>query len=484
MDRVIPAPQHVTAEEDRVDLTQKVAYSAGSLVNNLQAAVIPEMAVILNLALGVSPLLLGLVGFIPRLFDSLTDPIVGYISDNTRTKWGRRRPFIIIGAPLAGIVFAAMWQLPSGYSQYFYFGVFLLASIIYFLSYSLFATPFIALGYEMTPDYHERTRLHAFANTVGQLPWLFVPWFYFLMSSKELFTDRVQGARVLAICVGIAICLLGILPAIFCRERTLPSKGKEKTPTLPVGKRLKAHVASFFSDFVTALHCRPFAKLCGATFLVFNAYQVGISFTLYVLIYYVFSGNDHLAGDLKGRFGTLTAASSLLVIPLTGWVATKIGKRETFLITMSLSLMGYLLKWFGYNQENPSLLLLSCPFIACGIGSLFTLMSSMVADVCDYDELESGRRREGLFGAIFWWVVKIGMALAQLLFGVLLDASGFDEELASQSDRTLTLIRLFDVGIPIIATLLAIWIISEYKITEQQSHQIRKELEQRRGKLN
>lgn len=475
--------QQSTAANDRIALPQKLAYSAGSLVNNLQAAAIPAMVVILNLGLGVNPVLVGLIGFIPRLFDSLTDPVMGYISDNTRSAWGRRRPFILIGAPLAGIVFAAMWQLPSGHSQTFYFVVFLLASIAYFFSYSLFATPFIALGYEMTPDYHERTRLHAFANTVGQLPWLVVPWFYLIMANPDLFSDKVEGARTLAIGVGLAIAMLGVLPAIYCRERQLPIETR-KNASEPLGARLRAHVSRFFGDFSTALHCRPFAKLCAATFLIFNAYQVGNSFTLYVLIYYVFNGNDELAGELYGRYGTITAACSLVVIPMAGWVATKIGKRETFLLTMGLSLVGYLLKWFGYNPNYPSLLLIACPFVACGIGSLFTLMSSMVADVCDYDELDSNSRREGLFGAIFWWMVKVGMALAQLTFGVLLHSTGFRVDQSSQPLHTLQTMRLLDVGVPFLATALAIWIVSTYGISEQRSREIRHELEARRGSLS
>ena len=160
-------------------------------------------------------MLVGLIGFIPRLFDAISDPIMGYISDNTNSRWGRRRPYMLGGAIVAGVVFAAMWQLPSGHSEMFYFWVFLAASVLYFLVYTVYSTPFVAFGFEMTPDYHERTRLQAFANTAGQLAWIGVPWFYALMSSS-LFEDSVHGARVLALWVGGAILVLGIVPAIFC----------------------------------------------------------------------------------------------------------------------------------------------------------------------------------------------------------------------------------------------------------------------------
>ncbi len=473
---------HQTRPEDRISLAQKSAYAVGMLVNNLQAAALPAMVVILNLGLGMSPVLVGIIGFAPRIFDAISDPMMGYISDNTMTRWGRRRPYIFGGALLAGIVFAAMWQLPPGHSESFYFWTFLIASIFYFLAYTIYATPFVAFGFEMTPDYHERTRLQAFANTVGQLAWLGVPWFYAIMASS-LFDDTVHGARVLALWVGGAICVLGVFPALFCRERLVSLPGDVPATEAGAERGFLDHSKDFFMGIFTALSCRPFAKLCSATFLVFNGYQLGASFSLYVIIYYVFSGDNEQAGNLFGWFGTLTAVSTLGVIPLTAWISTKIGKRETFLLTISLSLVGYALKWVGYNPEHPYWLLASCPFVAFGTGSLFTLMGSMVADVCDYDELESHQRREGVFGAIYWWMVKVGMALAGLLTGVMLEASGFHVELESaQSDRTLMLLRVFDVGVPLVSSAIAIWIIATYEITETTAYEIRAELERRRGK--
>lgn len=468
------ATHYKTAPEDRISLKQKMAYAVGMLANNLQAAALPAMVVILNLGLGMDPVLVGLLGAIPRIFDAVSDPMLGYISDNTRTRWGRRRPFIFTGALTAGLIFALMWQLPEGHSQMFYFWTFLAASILFFLAYTVYATPFVAFGYEMTPDYHERTRLHAFANTVGQLAWLGVPWFYALMASN-LFRDTVHGARVLAVWVGIVVAVLGIVPSIFCREK--------KTVVPKAAKGFLQNMSEFLKGIGTTFKCSPFVKLCGATFLVFNGFQLGMSFSLYVMIYYLFNGDDSDAGKLMGSYGTLTAIFTLCVIPLTGWIATKIGKRKTFLITISLSIAGYALKWVGYNPNHPYWLLFAAPLVAFGTGSLFTLMGSMISDVCDYDELQTHQRREGVFGAIYWWMVKVGMALAGLLTGVLLKVSGFDVALGSgQADQTLFLLRVFDVGIPIITSMIALVIIATYTITEEKAHEIRTELERRRGK--
>jgi len=468
---------YATNPEDRISLKQKSAYAVGMLVNNLQAAALPAMVVILNLGLGMDPILVGLLGAIPRIFDAVSDPMLGYISDNTRTRWGRRRPFIFVGALLSGLIFALMWQLPEGHTQTFYFWTFMAASICFFLAYTVFATPFVAFGYEMTPDYHERTRLHAFANTVGQLAWLGVPWFYAIMASS-LFRDTVHGARTLAIAVGVFVAVFGIVPAIFCKEK-FASMPKVETKT-----GLWKNMYEFSKGIGITFKCKPFVKLCSATFLVFNGFQLGMSFSLYIMIYYLFNGNDADAGKLLGWFGMLTSVATLAVIPLTGWIATQIGKRRTFLITISLSIVGYALKWVGYNPEHPYWLLFAAPFVAFGTGSLFTLMGSMISDVCDFDELQTYQRREGVFGAIYWWMVKVGMALAGLLTGIMLKASGFDVALESgQAEKTLFFLRVFDVGVPIITSAIALGIIATYTISEKKAHEIRLELESRRGKI-
>jgi len=471
-------PKHyTTAPEDRISLTQKTAYAVGMFVNNLQAAALPAMVVILNLGLGMDPVLVGIIVAVPRIFDAISDPLIGYVSDNTRTRWGRRRPYIFIGAILAGIIFALMWQLPEGRSQSFYFWFFLVASICFFLAYTVYATPFVAFGYEMTPDYHERTRLHSFANTVGQIAWLGVPWFYALMASN-LFRNEVHGARTLAIAVGMTVAVLGIVPALFCREKF------GSLPKDQVKKSFIKNITEFFKGMGVTLVCKPFVKICAATFLVFNGFQLGMSFSLYVIIYYLFNGDKSKAGILNGWFGMLTSVATLAVIPLTGWIATRIGKRRTFLITIPLSIIGYGLKWIGYSPGHPYWLLFAAPFIAFGTGSLFTLMAAMISDVCDYDELRTNQRREGVFGAIYWWMVKVGMALAGLLTGILLNASGFDVALAGgQSARTLLLLRVFDVSIPAATSAIAILIMITYTITEARAHEIRIELERRRGKL-
>jgi GPH family glycoside/pentoside/hexuronide:cation symporter len=170
------------------------------------------------------------------------------------------------------------------------------------------------------------------------------------------------------------------------------------------------------------------------------------------------------------------------VIFFITWLGTKIGKRRAFFVSTGISMLGYGMKWFAYDPRYPLLILLPTPFLAFGLGGLFTLMGSMMADVVDVDEVQSFQRREGMFGAVFWWVVKLGMAAALAGGGFLLNATGFDVDLGgSQTERTITLMRLCDAFIPVLTSGLAIWAIATYPITEKAAHEVRAKLEARRG---
>ena len=452
------------------------------------------MIIVLNLGLGMNPALVGLLGALPRLTDALTDPLMGYISDNTRTRWGRRRPYLFLGAIAAGITFALLWQLPRGQSETFYFVYFLIGSIIFYLAYTVFATPWVALGYELTPDYHERTRLMGVQNFIGQLAYVVAPWFLWIMTYEGFFKDQVAGAAGLAIIIGVFVIGVGILPAILLRERFKDiaeaevGEHRQHLEEEPAAKEragavFRRNMVDFFKGFGTALSSGPFLKLCAATFLVFNGFMLIASFQFYVIIYYVFGGDQTRGAEYAGYAGTVQAISTFAVIVFVTWLGTKLGKRKAFFVATGASIVGYGLKWVCYNPDMPMLVMLPAPLLAFGLGGLFTLMPSMVADVVDVDELETHERREGMFGSIFWWVVKLGMAAALAGGGFLLNATGFDVALqGAQTERAIFLMRLCDAVIPMVTSAIAIWAIARFPITEEKAHEVRMELERRRGK--
>ncbi|MDH3588426.1 MAG: MFS transporter [Gammaproteobacteria bacterium] len=472
------ATHYQTAPEDRIPFSQKLAYGAGALVNNLLASTGNLIVPVLNMGLGMNPALAGLAASLPRLTDAITDPLMGYISDNTKSRWGRRRPYIFAGAIMAGLLLMLLWQLPDNKSESFYFWYFLIVSVFFFLAYTVYATPWVALGYELTPDYHERTRLMGVQNFIGQPVWMIAG--YYVYFTQNWFDNMKDGAAALAIIMGVVVIAIGILPAIFLRERFREIAVAEAATQVKQG--IWHAVAGFLRGFATTVKFAPFLKLCLATFLIFNGFQLIGAFQIYVLTYYVFDGSIELGSKYTGHALLIGALSTLLIIPFITWLGTKIGKRRALVVAIAVSIIGYGSKWFLYNPAAPWMALLPAPLQAFGLGALFTITPSMIADVVDLDELNTHERREGMYGSIFWWVVKLGLALALAMSGLLLNWTGFDIALeGAQTEQAIVLMRACDAFIPVISSLVAIWAIVSYPITEQRAHEVRQELESRRG---
>jgi len=468
--------------QDKVPLGQKASFGAGHLVLNLLPGALGVFMFFLLTAFGMSPFLAGLLGGLPRIFDALTDPIMGFITDNTKSRWGRRRPYIFVGAILSGLFFILLWQMDENNSQTYNFWYFLIMSMVFLVGNTMFATPLIGLGYEMTTDYNERTRLMAFSQTVGQVAWMIVPWFWVLIANPDLFADQATGVRQLSVVVGGICIALGLLPAIFCEGLDDSKMENRKEITF---KTALSNLKELFHSIILVSKNKPFMKLCAATFLVFNGFQLVASFSYFIIVFYMFNGDYGAAGNWPAWFSTITAvATAFLVIPIVSKIADIFGKRKAFIISTALSIVGYLLKWWGFSPENPWLMFMPIPFMAFGLGGLFTLMMSMTADVCDLDELENGMpRREGTFGAIYWWMVKLGQAIALVLGGLVLELVGFDQNAATQTVETMTRLRIADILIPAATAGLAIWVMVSYNLTEERAKKIQNELVARRGKM-
>ncbi len=474
--------KYQTAAAERVPIIQKAAFGAGHLVNNLLPGALGIFMFFLLTAFGMDPFLAGLLGGLPRFFDALTDPIMGFISDNTKSRYGRRRPYIFVGAILSGVFFAVLWQLYADNSQTYNFWYFLIFSLVYLVGNTIFSTPLIGLGYEMTPDYNERTRLMAFSQTLGQVAWMIVPWFWVLIANPNLFESQAVGVRSLSVIVGGVCIVLGILPAIFCRGIDSSKMENRKEITF---RTLFSNLVDLFKGIVQVSKNIPFMRLCGATFLVFNGFQMVASFSYFIIVFYMFKGDYGMAGNWPAWFSTVSAiVTAFLVIPIISALSNRYGKRKAFIISTVISIIGYGLKWWGFNPANPIMIFMPIPLMSFGIGGLFTLMMSMTADVCDLDELKNGMpRKEGTFGAIYWWMVKLGQALALVLGGLVLKVVGFDQNATLQAADTITKLRIADITIPAITAFLAIVVMWKYDLTEEKAREIKETLEARRGVL-
>ena len=150
-----------------VSLSEKIAFGFGMLANQMFPAALGVFIIVLVQDLGFAAIMWGILQFAPRLFDAVTDPLMGFISDNTKSKWGRRRQYVFIGGILMGISYVAMWQLHVENGLTYNFIYFLLWSLVFYLGLTIFSVPYVAMGYEMSDDFHERTQIMAIAQFVG-----------------------------------------------------------------------------------------------------------------------------------------------------------------------------------------------------------------------------------------------------------------------------------------------------------------------------
>tara|TARA_R110002111_G_scaffold79504_3_gene125920 strand:+ start:3332 stop:4741 length:1410 start_codon:yes stop_codon:yes gene_type:complete len=463
---------------NKVSLGQKIAFGVGMLANQMFPAVIGIFIVVLVQDLGFPGWMWGVISLVPRLFDAITDPIMGYISDNTKSRWGRRRQYVFIGAILMGIAFIFMWQLFRENSLDYNFWYFLLWSFVFYLGLTIFSVPYVAMGYEMSDDFHERTSIMAVAQWIGQWAWVIAPWFWVVMYDPEWYATADVAVRELAVWVGIIFAICAMVPAIFINSSSTVNENYSALTIKNIGGSLK----EIGNNFVEAFKSVPFKKLCFATFFVFNAFNTVASFTFFIIVYYLFNGDAAAAGIWPTLFGSIGAlVTTFLVIPIVAKMSKVLGKKKAFMVSQGISVVGYIMLWFLFIPGKPYLFLFALPFFSFGIGGLFTLMMSMTADVIDLDELKTGKRREGVFGAIYWWMVKFGFGIAGGLSGAILSVIGFDSALEIQTEGAITGLRLFFTGFPILGTLVAMYIMRNYDLSEERSNEIRSELDKRKA---
>ena len=467
-----------TTTSHKVPFGHKVAFGLGMLANQMFPAALGIFMVVLVQNLGFPPWMWGVLFFVPRIFDSVTDPIMGFISDNTRSTWGRRKQYVFIGAIVMGISFIAMWQLYRADGVNYNFVYFLCWSLVFYAGLTLFSIPYVAMGYEMSDNFHERTSIMAVAQWIGQWAWVIAPWFWVVMYDPSWFANADTATRTLSVWVGVVCMLLAMVPALFIPSRS----SKDDTHLIPLTwANFGGGMREIINGFKEAFSSAPFRKLCFSTFLIFNAFNTVAAFSFFIVVYHLFNGDTAAAWIWPTLFGSVGAlVTTFAVIPTVAWMSRKIGKKNAFMVSQGISIIGYVLLWFFMVPGKPWMFMFALPFFSFGIGGLFTLMMSMTADVCDLDELATGKRREGIFGAIYWWMVKFGFAIAGLLSGAIMSLVAFTPGAASQPAGAVDGLRLFYSGVPIFGTLLAMWIMRNYDLDEKRATEVLAELERRK----
>ena len=289
----------------------------------------------------------------------------------------------------------------------------------------------------------------------------------------ELVPSAVNGMRYISIGVALTILILGILPALFVKERYYTSELLELQERVGFWKGLK-----------TTLSCRPFLILCVFTFLFLLGQNLYNSFGLYVGTYHVFGGDWDKSAFLSLLGACVYFFFNIIMIPVFARISERIGKNKCLSIASFFFLFSAVLTWYMYIPGRPYLMLVNSAFLGISFAGLWTMLPTMQTDVVDYDELKTGARREGSFASVYSVILKLGFCAGCILFAPLLEMTGFDAALEEgQSKETLNHLRLGFVFIPVVTVALAIAILRFFPIDRSKANEIRASLEARRGEV-
>ncbi|MBL9191475.1 MAG: MFS transporter [Opitutaceae bacterium] len=453
--------EHPAPAADTLSQREKIVFSVGGGLQQFGNTAPQYLAnPIFNLALGMNPVHIGIVLAIARLWDAVSDPLVGNWSDNARTRWGRRRPFMVVGAILTGVSFAAMWWLPRDASQTFYFGYFLFTILSFFTGMTLFTVPWTALGIASAPGYGERTKLFAYVGVTHKIVGFTTGWLYPLCQLAA-FQTVLDGAHIVGCVCGTLIIVICLIPALTLKEPPDTTAMQRQKPE-PFLHAMKA----VMSNRVLLI----FSLACLVTMT--SLYTVS-SLGLYINIYHVFGGDKLAAATMMGIWGTLFNLLAMLSIPMMLWLSNRVGKHRAIMLSLGMVSISAVLKWVLYTPSLPYLQLATALLHAPGLAAYLILVNSMTADIVDYDELLTGRRREALIAAANGWITKMGISLSFIFAGLVLSVTGFDATLGNnQPAGTVLSMRLLFCAIPAFGTLTALLILSRYPLTRQRVEQI------------
>ena len=238
----------------KLSVKTKIAYGLGN-VSVMIAKQAPKKLCfpIYNLGFGVSTAWIGALFSLMRIWDAFTDPLIGHISDNWSGRFGRRKPFIVVGAVLTGFFFAALWFLPRGLAPVHSMIYLSVICLLFYTALTIFSVPWYAMGYELTDDYDERTRLFAYPSFFSPLSQIGVAWLYYL-TQRSFFEDTIEGVRYVGIFTGIILILFGLIPVLFVKESS-PHIAEVLAQRKDEPKKKKTGLIQNLKESLT---CKPF----------------------------------------------------------------------------------------------------------------------------------------------------------------------------------------------------------------------------------
>ena len=439
-------------KEGKLTLGTKLGFGVCDLGGNLYFTVIAFWLMnYLTDTVGLSAALAGTVVLIGRVWDAVTDPAVGVVSDRTRSRWGRRRPYLLFGAvPLAAAMFF-MFTPPGSLSQAGLFWWALIAYCLLGTAYTVVIVPYSALTPELTQDYQERSSLNAYRFVfalVGTLTGAVA-----VLPLRDAFATEAKGFSAVGLLFGLIMAASALITFLAVRE---PSHGRQETP------RGSGIVASYLKVF----SCKPYLLITFTYVLHILAITIVSGIMVY---YYKYVFRDEAATNLA--LGLLLVVS-IPAVPVSVVISKRIGKKATYALGLGiLSAMLFLFYFLGEGISIGGSLII---FAVAGIGNGFVFPTpyAMLPDAIDQDYLDTGIRKEGAFYGTWTLLTKSGQGIANGVMGWMLGIAGFQADILQGPDA-IGAIKLLLGPIPATVFLLSIGVLYFYPISEARYNEIR-----------
>jgi GPH family glycoside/pentoside/hexuronide:cation symporter len=403
----------------------------------------------------------GLVLLSARVTDVISDPLIGVVSDRYQTRWGRRKPWILVGAILAGFALIRLFQPPSDVTA-----TYLLAwAIVLYLGWTLVAVPYTAWGAELSGDYHQRSRITGVREgltLIGILAAGAVPAITTSMGWTE--AEGLAAVSWMAIALGA--------PAIALLLIKVPETHLQRSSIGP--PRLVITVTNIKRAASILAGNKPFVRLLSAWFI--NGMANGIPAALF-LLYLEFG----LQADQSQRSLLILAyfLSGVLSIPLWLTLSNRFGKHRAWCWAMLVTCAAFI--WVPFlSPGDIAAFSLVCVFTGMGLGADLVLPPALQADVVDFDRLRNGQARAGLFFALWSMSTKMALALAVGVAFPALQALGFSPD-GDNSASALRSLAVIYGGVPVVLKIIAIAVIWTFPITRARQELIRRRLERRQS---
>ncbi len=469
-----------TAAQDKLPIHEKALYGLGNQSMDMVNQMIEyQVQQVLVYGLGMSPVLKGVMIMIFRIYDAFTDPLMGWISDNTRTRFGRRRPYMFFGTLAMAAVLPFVWRFDETWNMTYIAVWFTLFGMLASTATTVFNIPYQALKMEMTPDYNERTSINMYIMVVSSIFSIFIsPWVW-KMTQSPFFTGQAPGEepntllgiRSLAFWFAGLALIFGLIPTFVCKERYYEKASQQKREP-------------FFRSLRMTFQNRPFLMMLG---IIFASNLGGLVTGMggYITLYYVFGGDKEFAATFTGITGMIGGVAGLFCAPLFGWLAMKFSKERALLLRTVIHVLMALSILVLYNPAFPWLA--AVPIILNGIliGAFWVIVPAMKADIVDDDEVRTGERREGSFESVFSWLLRFTGTVFAGLSGFIVVLLGFEIEAGTnQAPGVFRNMILAMAIIPALLGVLQLIMILKWPLTAKRMAEIREILEARRGKIN